>query len=113
MGSIKVTRDAARKLVRDGYTIKLIPSRIRLKNLWMEPAFMSKDILEKNDSDFEKFVNEYSYYNCNNAEVGYYPAFYIHVDFTLAGYTDSALGYRQALKKYTELEKEHEDFNNA
>jgi len=110
MGSIKVNRKTAERLISDGYTIKVIPCKVRLRNLWFESARISLKKLNELGTDFEKFINEYSYYNCNN-ELGKHPSYYLDVNFSLAGSIgNSCLGYKQAIKLYNELKTEHENF---
>ena len=107
MGSIKVNRKTAERLINEGYTIKLIPCKVRLENLWIEPSYVTLEKLNEWDTNFEKFVNAYSYYNCNS-ELGNHLAYYLNVEFSLAGSVGSScLGYKQAIKLYNELKNRY------
>lgn len=110
MGSIKVNKKTAERLIKEGYTIKLIPCNVHLKNLWFLPAYVTQLKLNNWGLDFEKFVNEYQFYNCNK-ELGKHPAYYLDVAFSFGGSCDNrCLGYKQAIKLYNELKTEHDSF---
>ena len=113
MGSIRVNKAAARRLIDEGYTIKLIPCNIRLKNLYFEPMYVTKEKLDEGHLTFNQLVNEYEYYNCNTREMGYYSAYYLYMDFTLWGHDESPLTYSRAIELYKENKKEAEDFASA
>lgn len=61
-------KQQARKLHREGNTIILTPSN-------MSPDSFIKATLTP-DMEFDKFLNEFEYYNCNK-ETGNYAHFYI------------------------------------
>lgn len=67
----RVSKWEARKLFNAGCksTIAVLPVKLSPFNFWMRPISM------KNTSDFDKFCNEVTYYNCCY-ETGYYLAFY-------------------------------------
>lgn len=110
MGSIQVNKTTARKLIEDGYTIKLVPCNIRLKNLWFEPYYVSDKTLKESDRTFDQMVNEYEYYNCNNPEMGRYPHYYLHLDFSLDGHLGSCLSYKHALLLYNQIKERASTF---
>lgn len=109
MGSIKVSKTTAERLIKEGFTIKLLPCKVRLSNAWVEPLYVDIEMIEKYSNDFDYLVSQYRYYNCGN-ELGRYPAYYLHLDFTLCSFTDRIYGHRETLCKYAELLKEHNDF---
>lgn len=59
MGSIKINKKAAEKLIKEGYTVKLLPCNIRLASLWFEPSRCNTEMLNDYGTTFEKFSNEY------------------------------------------------------
>lgn len=60
----------ARKLFQNGSEVYVIACKLRPDNLYMPAVKINPDY------DFDKFVNAYEFYNCNN-ETGKYSAFYI------------------------------------
>ena len=103
MGSIKVNKITAQKLINAGYTIKMLPCKMRFGSLWFEPAYIDKNKLDKWDITFEQFINEYTFYNCN-AEQGKYPHYYLSMDFTLDNYTAGCYTYNEAIATYKAVE---------
>ena len=71
-GYKRIRKDEARRLHDDGTTIYLLPCKVYPsdKHPWIQPYKMD-------DRPFEKAVNEFEFYNCNIAELGYYAAYYI------------------------------------
>ena len=71
-GYRRIRKDEARRLHDDGATIYLLPCKVYPddNHPWITPYKMD-------DRPFEKVVNEFEYYNCNIAELGYYAAYYI------------------------------------
>ena len=106
---IKVNKTAAKKLLRNGYTIRVLPCNVKFKNLFFEPFEIDMAWLEANEMTFETFVNHYMYYNCN-AELGKYPAYFLYGNFTMGCNCDRCYGYKEAIRMYEEMEKEHKDF---
>lgn len=68
----RIRKPAARKLFAEGKSFWIVPCNLR-------PEFgllINGDTLHSTSwEDFEKFLNCFIYYNCNN-ECGRYPAFY-------------------------------------
>ena len=56
-------------------TISLCPAKLRPDGPWRPNI----DIFpaEQAGRDFDKTINEFIYYNCQQKEAGYYPAFYL------------------------------------
>lgn len=56
------------------YTVRvgLVPCKANLNSAWISPVWVTVSSIE----EFEKAVNEFTYYNCNNT-VGTYPHYYI------------------------------------
>ena len=105
MGSIRINKITASKFISADYTVKLLPSKTRLGNPWIEPFPINKTELESNDRTFDNFINEYAFYNCNS-ELGTYPHFYFHMDFTSKDFIDKYLPYAEAMALYQQLEAE-------
>lgn len=71
-GYKRIRKDEARRLYNEGTTIYLLPWKVYPddNHPWIKPYKME-------GGPFEKVVNEFEYYNCNIAELGYYAAYYI------------------------------------
>lgn len=67
---MRVQLRKARKFHAMGFPVYILSNNMRLGNIWQP------EILIPADADFYKFVNEYSYYNCDN-ERGRYPNFFL------------------------------------
>lgn len=65
----KITRTTARKIHAEGKQVYALPCNMRTDSMWMPPVEIPTD------RDFDKFCNEYQYYNCNS-ETGRRIAFY-------------------------------------
>lgn len=66
----RVSKRAARKHLREGREIGLLPCKI-LPSRWMSPLVIRKE----NINVFDSYVNTYEYYNCMY-DTGYYASFY-------------------------------------
>lgn len=71
-GVKRVNKTRAKNLHQKGYTVSLLPCKVRYSNMWIEPFMLDKT------ADFESQVNSYSYYNCQYNELGYYPSYYVN-----------------------------------
>lgn len=49
---------------------------MRFDNMWQSACPISKSTEQWIDQDFDKIVNEFTYYNCDN-ERGKYPNFFV------------------------------------
>jgi hypothetical protein len=67
---IRVTKPIARRLFRQGKVIHLVPCKCGLED-W-NPVCINHE----SDEMFDRLVREFTWSNCN-AEVGYYPHYYI------------------------------------
>lgn len=65
----KITKTTARKMYTGGKQIYVLPCNMRTDSMWMLPMEIPTD------RDFDKFCNEYQYYNCNS-ETGKRITFY-------------------------------------
>ena len=72
----RISKKQARKLFDDGRTIIVVPCKCRLFTGWNLECIIDGYNVEEPDRTFDKIINMFIYYNCNN-ELGYYPAFYI------------------------------------
>lgn len=75
----KVTKPIARKLFNEGVDIYLLPCKVSETSLTgkgfiISPCIISKS--EEGDNQFDRVVNYFEHYNCNN-EMGYYAHYYI------------------------------------
>ena len=70
----KVTKPTAKKLFEKGEDILVCACKMNPSSLWRPFTVANK----RNSwyCDFEKFINEFTFYNCN-AETGRYPHFYV------------------------------------
>lgn len=67
----RIHGNTARMLHKDTDTVVFcLPCNMNPENVWMHPSPIDKE------EDFKKFVNHYSFYNCNS-ETGQTVAFYI------------------------------------
>lgn len=85
----KIPKDRARKYYNYGLTIILLPCKVSESVLtdytWLQPTKISIFDCSYDTHKFDRTVNEYIYYNCNNSQVGKYPHYYIS-DEELAKY---------------------------
>ena len=72
----RVSKQKAKKLFADGHTLIIAPCNFRLFTMWGGFSTMNKCDSENPEFDFNRIINAYTYYNCNN-EVGKYPSFYV------------------------------------
>lgn len=69
---VNINKLKARNLYNKGFTIALLPCNVRSLTGIVQPVRITK----QPGMDFDKIVNEYEYYNCNN-ELGKYTHFYV------------------------------------
>lgn len=108
---IKIGKASAKRFLEDGFTVRLLPNKLRLANVWFLPAEITWQSLADDMISFEGFVNEYESRNCNS-EVGRNVAFYLYGDFTMGGVTDRTVPYAEALDLYLKCQREAKDFAN-
>ena len=68
----RINKRVARKLFNEGKTLWITACNMRPE----QGLLMNAGTYENELSNFDTFVNSFTYYNCNN-ETGRYPAFYI------------------------------------
>ena len=68
----KITKTQARKMHAEGKTVYVTASKVSPYSMWISPYEIPKE------TDFEKFCNEYWFYNCT-AETGRRITFYKEV----------------------------------
>ena len=74
----------AKKLFEVGHKIRIVPNKINPNNMWGLCADIKKIDYVPIESiyninyynDFNRIINDFSYYNCNN-ETGLYCSFYL------------------------------------
>ena len=69
----KIDKKLARKFYNVGIAIKILPCKINPNSQWYGGGWYDKSITY--GRDFDKLVNDYTYYNCNS-ETGRYCAYY-------------------------------------
>lgn len=79
---VKVRKEIARKFYNQGFDVRLLPCKVSeqalyAKNAWVQAVIINKKDSEETKNAFDRTVNSYRYYNCQNAELGYYPHYYI------------------------------------
>lgn len=77
----KININKARRLYNEGKKIIVKTSKMRIEpTMWTTPMELVKKEREeeKNEIDFDKNINVYAYYNCNN-EMGRTLQYYIEV----------------------------------
>lgn len=64
----RISKRQARKLFNRGEKVYMAPSKMNIWSMWFSPVCMD------NNEDFEKNVNAFRYYNCNEetGKVVYY-----------------------------------------
>lgn len=70
---VRVNKKKARNLFNSGVPLLILPNKANPTSPWFEGCNFHKS---EQNTDFDKFINEYSYYNCNN-ELGYYCNYYV------------------------------------
>ncbi len=78
----KIHKPIARKMYNMGFSIYLVPCKCRFVDpdsnvkSWVTPFKILISECEEKMNKFDRTVDTYTYYNCN-AELGYYPVFYV------------------------------------
>ena len=70
----RINKSEARKLYNLGRHITVLPCKANPNSPWFSNSAVSK---ESTNKKFDTLVNEVTYYNCNTAELGRRPAFYV------------------------------------
>lgn len=69
----RVNKTKARKLYNQGEDIALVACNVRFPgNQWIQPVVINN----KTGVDFDKAINEFEYYNCQDNTLGKYAAYY-------------------------------------
>lgn len=77
-GLRRISKAAARNIYNNGGTIYVCPINMNpIHPHWNMTAKINKQDLD--GLDFNKVINQYTYYNCINNQVGLYTAFYVEV----------------------------------
>jgi hypothetical protein len=69
---IRVHKTTAKKMFNNGEKLVICPNNLRPGFPWFPDATIDN----KEETDFDKHINSFSYYNCINKETGYYIAYY-------------------------------------
>jgi hypothetical protein len=67
----RITKATARKLYNNHQPVVIIPCKCHPGSAWFTGLEFEND-----GSAFDTLVNSFIYYNCNDAQLGKYPAFY-------------------------------------
>lgn len=75
---IKIDKRTARKNYEAGNIVYVLPNKVRVENDWLIPMPIERyhDDPLINDLPFDKWLTEYSYYNCNS-ELGNQLSYYL------------------------------------
>jgi hypothetical protein len=71
----RIDKRKARNLFELGVKIYLVPSNFRPFGPWISPH----EIELNQGAAFDQISDSFSYYNCINAQTGYFPAYYINL----------------------------------
>ena len=71
---VKIRKNTARKLFNEGRELIIIPCNCSPNGAWLTGFRICKNYLE--NSDFDRLINEFEYYNCNG-ELGRYTHYYL------------------------------------
>jgi hypothetical protein len=78
----RVNRTAARRAYRAGDLVQLCPCNLRPDSMWRPVAIIHNDYPAPVGPDqFERYECYFTAYNCNDAETGRYPAYYVRRPF--------------------------------
>lgn len=73
----RVNKAVARKAWNNGEQLLMVPARVRPDNMWGIGVIVETGSGSRPGESFDKFVNEFEYYNCSYNELGKYAAFYL------------------------------------
>jgi hypothetical protein len=71
---VRVSKIKAKKEFEKNQIVLVLPVNVRYENMWISVCEIKKT---EENSDFDKRLGNYCYYNCSNPETGYYPKYYI------------------------------------
>lgn len=74
---VRINKTKAERVYQSGKPIVVTPCKIDPFNSWC-PAFITQPN-RCNEETFDRFINEFEYYNCGLWECGKYAAYYIPV----------------------------------
>ena len=79
---IKVRKEVARTFYNKGFDIRIISCKVSEqvlydKNTLISPVIINKKNSKEKENSFDRIINSYIYYNCQNAELGYYPHYFV------------------------------------
>lgn len=88
----RISKTEAKKLYDKGKAVFCLPCKLNPENWWTHPSIMPNEASVLNAdkpsheqiqefNSFDRMVNHYTYYNCNDKESGLYPAFYINKSY--------------------------------
>lgn len=77
---MRVNKRHARSAYDAGRDVIITPVYVNPFNMWRTHARISKRKQWGCNATFDSIVNDYEYYNCNSAELGCYPAYYIRLE---------------------------------
>ena len=73
----RIDKRKARKMYNAGQEVGIIPCKCNPASIWFNGFTMINDPSQEETRDFDSYVNEFEYFNCN-AEMGRYAAFYLY-----------------------------------
>jgi hypothetical protein len=75
----RIDKRKARALFELGATVYLVPSNFVPFGAWAQALPIKKDNFEYWSNNFDEISRNFQYYNCINAQTGYFPAYYINL----------------------------------
>lgn len=76
----RVSKRHARFAYENGNEIILAPVNVDPFGPWALGVHVHKDFWSCADSEFDAIVDRFIIFNCNSAELGHYPAYYIRME---------------------------------
>ena len=81
---IRIDKRKARNMYKKGISIILCADNLQPFTVWNNEIEINinnniYEFEQENDNSFDKYVNQFTFYNCINSETGYHTAFYMEV----------------------------------
>lgn len=73
----RISKAEARRRYNSGLDIYLLPAKMNPENMWGMMVCASNSWWGCEEYSFDTFLITYNHFNCQYAELGTYPAFYI------------------------------------
>ena len=73
----RISKAKARQAYLRGDTVLVVPCKVSPENVWGIGTYIVLE--DDSEEEWEKFLNEFCWFNCQSNELGKYPAFYERV----------------------------------